>query len=124
MPWLVEIRRIGIANEISLLSSHNAYPSDGHLETVLHVIGYLNIKHKSRLYMDPNYPPINEDNFKSHDWKAFYGDVQGDIPVNAPAPRGKVFVIRMMLDSDDAEDGADRSYRTSYMIYVKKALID
>ena len=47
--------------------------------------------------MDTNYPPINEANFKSHDWTSFYGDVQEDIPVNAPAPHGKEVVIRIIV---------------------------
>ena len=73
---MVEIRRIYIATEISLLSSHNAYPREGQLENVLHIMGYLDIKNNSRLAMDPNYPPINEDTLKSHDWTAFYIGVQ------------------------------------------------
>ena len=57
--------------------------------------------------MDPNYPLINEDNFKSHEWTAFYGDVQEDIPVDDPAPRVKEAVIRMMVDSDHDGDESD-----------------
>ena len=85
---MVEIGCIDIATEISLLSSHNAYPCEGHFQTVLHVMGYISIKYNSWLAMDPNYPLINEDNFKSHDWTYFYGYVQEAIPVNAPAPHG------------------------------------
>ena len=73
---MVEIIRIDIAMEVSLLSSHNAYPQEGHFETELHVMGYLKFKHNSRLAMDHNYPPINNDNFESQEWKAFYSDVQ------------------------------------------------
>ena len=93
MRWMVDIGRIEITTEISLLSSHNAYPREGYFETVLHVMVYLEIKHNYRLAMDPNYPPINEDNFNSHYWIDFYGDVQEDIPVNTSAPRVKGVVI-------------------------------
>ena len=65
MRWMVDIGRIDIATEVSLLSSHNAYSREGHFEIVLHVMGYLKLKHNSRLDMDPNYPPINNDNFES-----------------------------------------------------------
>ena len=74
--------------------------------------------------MDLNYPPINEDNFKFHDWTPFYGDVQEAIPVKAPAPRGKEVVIQMMVDRDHDGDEADGRSRTGYMIYVKMSLID
>ena len=74
--------------------------------------------------MYPNYSPINEDNFKSHDCTAFYGDVKNSIPVNASAPRDKEVLIRMMVDSDHAVNEADRRSRMGYMIYVQMALID
>jgi hypothetical protein len=41
MRWMVEIGRVDIATEVSLLSSHLAYPWIGHLLTALHVMGYL-----------------------------------------------------------------------------------
>ena len=45
MCWMVEIGRIDIATDVSLLSSHNAYLREGNFETVLHVMGYLKLKH-------------------------------------------------------------------------------
>jgi hypothetical protein len=42
MRWMMELfGRVNIATEISLLSSHLAYPPTGHLEVALHVMGYL-----------------------------------------------------------------------------------
>ena len=74
--------------------------------------------------MDPNYPPINEDSFKSHNWTAFYGDVQEATPVNAPAPRGKEVVIWIMVYSDHYWDEDDCCSHTGYMIYAQMALVD
>jgi hypothetical protein len=39
MRWMVELGRVDIATEISLLSSHLAYPCVGHLEVALHIMG-------------------------------------------------------------------------------------
>ena len=36
MRWMVEIGRIDIATEVSILSSHLAYPREGHLDAALH----------------------------------------------------------------------------------------
>ena len=47
MRWMVELGRIDIATEVSLLSSHLAYPCKGHLETALHIMSYLSQQHKS-----------------------------------------------------------------------------
>ena len=56
MRWMVEIGRIDIATEVSILSSHLAYPREGHLDIALHIMGYLRAKHNSRLVFDPCYP--------------------------------------------------------------------
>ena len=45
--WMVEMGRIDIATEVSLLASHVALPQDGHLEAVLHMYEYLKHKHNS-----------------------------------------------------------------------------
>ncbi len=45
MRWMVELGRIDIATEVSMLSSYLACPCKGHLENSLHVMGYLRLKH-------------------------------------------------------------------------------
>ncbi len=80
MRWMVELGRIDIATEVSMLSSYLALPREGHLETALHIMGYLCKKHNSRLVFDPNYPEINESDFPEYDWTEFHGDVTGAIP--------------------------------------------
>ena len=73
--------------------------------------------------MYPNYPPINEDNFKSHDWTDFSGHVQEAIPINTPAACVKEVLIWMMVDNDHVGDEADRCSWTGYLIYVQISLI-
>jgi hypothetical protein len=70
---MVELGHVNIVTEISLLSSHFAYPREGHL-----VMGYLKQKqkHNSRLIFDPTYPDINVSSFPTYDWIKFYSDVQ------------------------------------------------
>jgi hypothetical protein len=53
MRWMVELGHIDIATEVSLQSSHLAYPRKGHLETALHIMSYLSQKHNTRLTFDP-----------------------------------------------------------------------
>ena len=59
MRWMVELGCIDIATEVSLLSSHLAFPREGHLETALHIMSYLSQKHNTRLIFDPTYPKID-----------------------------------------------------------------
>jgi hypothetical protein len=124
MRWMVEIGRIDIATEVSLLSSHLAYPREGHLDAALHIMAYLRAKHNSRLVFDPTYPEIDMTVFQQCDWKEFYGDVSEAIPTDAPEPLGKDVDVRMMVDSDHAGDKLTRRSRTGYLIYVNNALVD
>ncbi len=63
MRWMVKLSRIDIATEVSLLSSHLAYPCEGHLETALHMISYLHHKNNKRLIFDPAYPKNDMESF-------------------------------------------------------------
>ena len=44
LHWIVELGRIDIATEVSLLASHVALPRRGHLQTVFHIYAYLKKK--------------------------------------------------------------------------------
>ena len=59
LHWIVELGRIDIATEVSLLASHVALPRKGHLQTVFHIYSYLKKRHSSRLALDPSYPKID-----------------------------------------------------------------
>ena len=124
MRWMVEIGRVDIATEVSILSSHLAYPREGHFECALHMMAYLKAKHNSRLFFDPSYLTIDHASFDAGaEWKEFYGDVTKAIPPNAPTPRGKEVDIRMWCDSDHAGDKETRCSRTGFFIFVNMALI-
>ena len=41
LRWMVELGRVDICTEVSMMASHLALPRVGHLEAVLHVFAYL-----------------------------------------------------------------------------------
>ncbi len=82
--WMVELGRIDIASEVSMLSSYLASPLEGHLENALHVMGYLQLKHNSQLIFDPTYLDIDQTAFPSFDLTEFYGNVEEATPPNMP----------------------------------------
>ena len=98
MRWMVEQGSVDIATEVSLLSSYLAYPCEGHLETALHIMGYLKIKHNTQLIFDPTYPDIDKGDFPKYDWTEFYGDVAEAMPADMPTPLGKDVDLRMIVD--------------------------
>jgi hypothetical protein len=123
LRWMVEIGRVDIITELSLMSSHMAMPREGHLDTVLHIFGYLKAKYNSRMAFDPTVPYYDESSFKECDWKEFYGNVEEAIPSNAPEPRGESVHIRMYIDSDHAGEKRTRRSRTGFFVYLNCALV-
>ena len=124
MRWMVEIGRIDISIEVSLISSHLAYSQKGHLGGALHVMDCLKQKHNPRLVFDPTYPKIDESIFKDCDWKDFYGYVEEAIPPNAPNPCGKDVDLWATVDSDHAGDKETIQSRKGYLIFCNMSLVD
>jgi hypothetical protein len=124
LQWAVEIGRVDIACEVSMLAAHMAMPREGHLDAVFRVFAYLKIKTNSRIVYDPTTPSIDLSKFKlNQDWKVFYGNVKEAIPPNAPKPRGKPVVIRCYVDADHAGNQVTRRSRTGYLMFVNMALV-
>ena len=53
LRWIVELGRIDICLEVSMMSSHLAMPRRGHLDQVLHIFAYLHKYHNTELVYDP-----------------------------------------------------------------------
>jgi len=56
---MVELGRVDIATEVSVLSSYLAMPKKGHMQGAMHIMAYLRVEHNSRLVLDPSYPEVN-----------------------------------------------------------------
>ena len=84
----MELGRIYILLNALLMSKYLAMPREGHLEQVLHIMGFLKDHKKLRLMFDCSYPNISEKLFKSYDWFDFYRDAKEAILPNMPEPRG------------------------------------
>jgi hypothetical protein len=121
--WLVELGRIDIHAEVSMLSSHLALPRRGHMNIALHLFSYLKNKHYATLAFDPTYPSIDPSQFTISDWKTFYGNVKESLPVDAPQPHSKEMVIRCFVDAGHAGDLLTRRSRTGFFIYLNNAPI-
>ena len=64
LRWAVEIGRVDILLETSLLSSYLAMPRAGHLEQAFHIFEYLKRHPKRKLGFDPSHPEINKNRIK------------------------------------------------------------
>jgi hypothetical protein len=82
MHWMIELCRIDILTEFSLLFSHLTLPHECHLDAaLLHVMGYSTPHHNSCLVLDPPNPTNNRETFQNdHDWTKFYSSPCEPIP--------------------------------------------
>ena len=107
LRWIVELGRVDVCLEASLMSSHMAMPHEGHLSEVLHIFRYLRKYHNSEMVFDPSDPDIDESKYERKDWTSSeFGHIEGkeELPRNMPEPRGLGFVIRAKVDADHASD--------------------
>ena len=126
LRWMVELGRIDICLEVSMMSSHLALPRRGHLDQLYHMFAYLKKHHNTELVFDPSDPVVDENSFEERDWTTSeFGHLQGkeDLPPNMPQPRGFGFVIRAKVDADHAADTVTRRSRTGFLVYLNSAPI-
>ena len=124
LRWIVEMGRIDITTEVSMLSSFVAMPREGHLNQVLHIFAYLKSHLNARLVLDPSYPEINDEDYeKNGDWSSHYGDEIDLPPTNSPKAKAKEFIIRAYVDASHACCKLTRRSRTGFIVYLNKAPI-
>ena len=56
---IIELGRVDICVEVSMMSSHVDFLRQGHLNQVLHIFGYLKNHHNYEMLTDPTEPDIN-----------------------------------------------------------------
>ena len=111
--WMVELGRVDICCEVSMMSSSLALPRTGHLEQLYHMFSYLEKHYNTEMVFDPSEPTINEELFEKQDWSnSVYAtddtDLKEALPGNMPEPRGKGFTMSAYVDADHAGDSVTR----------------
>ena len=64
LRWMVELGRVDIMVEVSMLSSHLALPRRGHLDAVFRIYAYLKCHHNASMVFDPTYNDIDLNKFR------------------------------------------------------------
>jgi len=121
LRWAVELGRIDIAAEVSMMAGFAAAPRIGHLNALFDIFAYLKSHTRSRLVFDPDYPEIPE--AEKPDWSDFYHDAKEQIPPDAPEPLGKPVMMVAFVDSDHAGDKVTRRSRTGVLVFLNRAPI-
>jgi len=119
----MELGRVDVIAEVSILSSYLASPQDGHMDAALHLYSYLKQKHNARLILDPTPPVINQKIFIKREWNHVYGDVKEELPPDMPKPLGDIVDLRLYVNSSHANDKVNRRSQTGFFVFLNSALI-
>ncbi len=68
LRWIVEIGRVDIDVEVSMMSSHLALPREGHLKEVYHIFAYLKAHPNAEMVFDPTPVEVDRGQFERQDW--------------------------------------------------------
>ena len=104
---MVELGRVDICLELSMMSSHLALPREGHMEQVLQIFLYLQRYHNTERVYDPGDPVINLADFERRDWMSSeFGHIDGveELSSHTPEPWGMGFIICTTVDANHASD--------------------
>ena len=123
LRWAVELGRVDILLETSMMSTYLALPWRRHLEQLYHMFGYLKANPKCKLYLDHQHPQVNERSFQSYDWYDFYRYAEEAVPGDMPPPRGESVSTHCFVDSDHAGIRVTRSSQTGLLLFVNRAPI-
>ena len=104
LRWSVELGRIDIITEVSMLSSHNISPRTGHLEAAYQIFEYLSNHGRLRVVFDDLEPDVIETKFQPVNWASIYGDLTEKIPENMPEARGNPVIISLFCNAAFAGD--------------------
>ena len=121
LRWAVELGRIDICTEVSIMASYCAAPRVGHLDAVFHMIAYLKQHSRSHIVFDPAYVKHQEP--QRPDWRDFYADAREMLPPDMPEPLGEPVQITAFVDSDHAGDKVTRRSRTGVLVFANMSPI-
>ena len=113
LRWAIEIGRVDIHTEVSMLSSYQAAPREGHLDQIYHIFAYLKQKPKLTLYFDPGLPNIDPSwsNGDAADaFKETYRDAKEELPPDhmMVEPRGRSVSTTAFVDASHAANKVTR----------------
>jgi hypothetical protein len=123
LRWAVEIGRVDILLETSLMLAHLALSRIGHLEALYRIFGYLKIHLKRKLAFNAEHPVIDDRMFKDHDWNDFYRGVEEAIPGDMPRPRGNMMSTHCFMDASHGSDRMTRRSQIGILVFCNKAPI-
>ena len=123
LRWAVELGRVDILTEVSMLSSYQASPRQGHMDQILHIFAFLKRKPKLTLYFDPTLPRLDTSIFRNNadEFKDQYRDAVDEEPPRMPQARGRSVKITSFVDASHAANKVTRRSHTGFILFLNRA---
>ena len=67
LRWIVELGRVDLDVEVSMMSLHLALPHEGHLKEIYHIFAYLKAHSNTEMVFNPTPPVIDMNLFERQD---------------------------------------------------------
>ena len=131
LRWIVELGRIDIQLETSLLSQNLAQPRIGHLEQACNIFRYLRKVNSAYVVMDPTPWEVDwvgeqgeaHPRERANYMKELYPDSSDHLPHDMPEPLGESINISCFVDADHAGNKITRRSHTGIIIFINSAPI-
>jgi len=107
------------------LSRHRAMPRQGHLDRVKRIHGYLSKMCHAAIKIRTDIPDYSNIPVKLYDWEhSCYADAKEEIPLDAPAPKGKPVTMTSFFDANLHHDLISGKSVTGVLHQLNKTPID
>ena len=101
LQWAITLGRFDIATSVMTMSGFRVGPTEGHLERVRRICGYLSKMKHGFIRVRTDEPDFSNLPDKHYKWeRSVYGDVKELIPEDIPKPLGKRVVLTSYVDAN------------------------
>ena len=101
LQWAITLGRFDIATAVMTMSGFRVGPTEGHLERVRRICGYLSTMNPGFLRICTDEPDYSDLPDKRYKWeRSVYGEVKEQIPEDIPKPLGKRVVMTTYVDAN------------------------
>ena len=125
LQWLITLGRYDISCAVASMSRFRPAPRAGHLERAKRIYGYVKKFKDAAIRFrtgEPNYSDLPN---KTYDWMyTVYGNVEEQLPSDAPKPLGKPVVTSSYYDANLMHCLVTGRAMTGVMHFVNQTLID
>ena len=129
LRWSIELGRIDIITEVSVISQHQCSPRIGHLEAAYHIFWLkctLVKGQEARIIFNPTEPFVDEKLFNPTGkglWDDIYPGAEEAIPLNIPKPRGKRTKNACYVYANHAGNLMTQRSHSGLLLYLQNTMV-